>query len=85
VAQFASADTIGLPGFELFAMARHQLTEQVGVGRIILGPAGCERLAVTRQSDRVDREQDNKLDTAVSCTPLLSDQQKFTVISRRKV
>ena len=47
-AQLAGADVIGLPHFELLAMLRHQLAKQIGIGRIILGPAGSERFAITR-------------------------------------
>src|SRR5436190_10640455 len=42
-------------------MLDHQLTEQVGIGGIILGPARRKRFAVTRQSHRIDRKNHNEI------------------------
>lgn len=36
-------------------MLAPQLTEQIGVGGIALGPAGCHRLTKVRQTTRIDR------------------------------
>ena len=38
-----------------------QFAEKVGIGRVILGPARGERLAITRQGHRIDRKKHNEV------------------------
>ena len=53
--QGPALDRVGHPRAQLVAMADHQVQQQLGVERIVLGPAGPEGLAITRQRLRVNR------------------------------
>ncbi len=72
----AGQNIIGNPDAQMLAMRRQDLQQQLGIDRIILGPAGIKRLPELRQRLRVDRIQVQKIDMHQridQCSTLLLD------------